>query len=431
LAAEEGYKDVAELLRQHGGQDTTTSDTTSTNVPAVATNSENGMFIQDTQTASPSQMNIKDLIPEQLYLLETQSRVEILGNASPGSDIIKTSGEFEILLSSQIGAFKTSGTGEQYTYIPKDVQVSDGKIAPKPNALIMLSFNLGAEHIYMAKTTLDQYVFDSDPKYPLVFRVGTKDEGYVYCFGRGTVTNTKTGRVTRLGQEQTLESWLPQLRSTSVRVRQYAASAVGYLGDDRNVPALIELIDDSSAAVRRNAVESLGRVPLSDANRAALINCCKGNDSAIASVALKSLARHGDASVPTLMEFVRDEKIRVNATLALGIARSTTAEGHLRELVVDVSQSNDVRAAAATALGVFADQPAVDALLSATEDKNKDIRINAIRSLAGIGSKTSLTRFDQIAENDPDDDVRKAASEAAASLRKPPTTGASIKQTIK
>lgn len=133
-------------------------------------------------------------------------------------------------------------------------------------ALIMESLIAvdGAEHIYSGLVKAgDGYTFESDSAYPLTFKV-IADTGYVRICGRGTITS-KQGKTYRVGYDETVDCWLPLLKSRNQLTREGATRALGWLADrdvdtDEVLPALIEAIKDEAVAVRRNAVESLGRI---------------------------------------------------------------------------------------------------------------------------------------------------------------------------
>jgi len=119
----------------------------------------------------------------------------------------------------------------------------------------------GAEHVLHGKVSLEGYTFESDPHYPLTFKL-IQDVGYAYLCGRGTVTD-QAGTSHRLGYEDTVDTWLPRLTLEDQLDREGAAQALGRLATtdqdkDKVVPALIEALKDEAMQVRRNAAESLG-----------------------------------------------------------------------------------------------------------------------------------------------------------------------------
>jgi hypothetical protein len=72
-----------------------------------------------------------------------------------------------------------------------------------------LEWSNGAEHQYAGRVQTGGYVFESDPNYPLTFKI-VKGKGYVYLCGRGVVI-AKNGRNWILGSKHKISDWLPLL----------------------------------------------------------------------------------------------------------------------------------------------------------------------------------------------------------------------------
>jgi HEAT repeats len=113
----------------------------------------------------------------------------------------------------------------------------------------------------------------SDESYPLTIKVVQVDppdaSGARLCIarylcGHGTI-KTKTRETVELGKEDTVATWLPQLKSKDPFNREAASQALGWLTHselekDKAVPALIDALNDETMEIRRNAAESLGRI---------------------------------------------------------------------------------------------------------------------------------------------------------------------------
>ena len=103
------------------------------------------------------------------------------------------------------------------------------------------------------------------------------------------------------------------------QVRRYLVTALGFLGDRRAVPALIEALDDPDADTRLWAAQALGT--LGDrASLAALSGCLADPDPAVRKQAAWSLGELGDtAAAPALRSALADavDDVRWNAALAL------------------------------------------------------------------------------------------------------------------
>ncbi|MBM3239314.1 HEAT repeat domain-containing protein [Candidatus Poribacteria bacterium] len=224
-----------------------------------------------------------------------------------------------------------------------------------------LWFGHDVEHVIQRKLTLLGHTFKTDRAYPLTFKL-IKERGYVYLCGHGTVT-TPDGKTHRLGEADTVDTWLPRLKSEDLLDRESAAQALGYLAKtkeekDKAVPALIEALDDKTMEVRRNAAEALGRLRDERATEA-LVPLLKDKEAEwwVADVAAESLCRIGKKLNPETV-----------AQIATSLKSDETME----------------RACAAQALGVGG-MAAVEPLIGALADKEASVKAAAVQSLIAIG----------------------------------------------
>ena len=121
----------------------------------------------------------------------------------------------------------------------------------------------GAEHILLDTVTLEGFIFESDPSFPLHFKL-VQNKGYVYLCGRGTVT-TPQGKKHSLGGSQGIGDFVRDLQTQGQLGREAAAEALGWLAKAENerdeaVPALVKALKDGAMEVRRNAAAALGRI---------------------------------------------------------------------------------------------------------------------------------------------------------------------------
>lgn len=160
----------------------------------------------------------------------------------------------------------------------------------------------GAEHIILGTLTLGGFVFDSDPIFPLHFKLLEK-VGYVYVCGRGTVT-TPDGQKHRLGYLYGVEDLIAGLAAKGQMVREASAEGLGWLAKtnrevDKAVPVLIKALKDHAMEVRRNAASSLGKIGdlrARDALKAAL----QDEDGWVREVAADALKRLEDKGIESL-----------------------------------------------------------------------------------------------------------------------------------
>ena len=133
-----------------------------------------------------------------------------------------------------------------------------------------------------------------------------------------------------------------------------------------------------------------------------------------------ALGRLGDArAVAPLLEKLADPDwyLRYTAARALGDLRETEAAAALIALLGD--EDFRVVDSAVTALTSIA-APAVDALLAAMRDANPRVRQWSAAVLGEIGEKRAAGALGDLAVNDPDGEVRKAAARAIREIEPPP-----------
>jgi hypothetical protein len=153
-------------------------------------------------------------------------------------------------------------------------QVMTGTAQTTPAFVPTLTW-AGAEHVLLGTVFFGGFTFDSDPSFPLHFKL-VQDVGYVYLCGRGTVSMPGGQKVT-LGDADEIGDFVLSLIAEDQLEREAAAEALGWLvktkGEtDQAVPALIKALKDNAMEVRRNAAAALGRIgdvraqaPLSEA----------------------------------------------------------------------------------------------------------------------------------------------------------------------
>jgi hypothetical protein len=369
-------------------------------------------------------MQICDLFPKEQFILNSNSRVIVKGNTPPDSEIVLVSAEgagyaFEYVIAIEgIGSPLTlSGNGTMLTAPIQKLEVVDGKIKIKPREFISLIWCKGAEHIYMGKTKIRNYTFESDIKYPLTFKMDDTTNCYIYLCGRGTVT--KEGNPPkRIGYDQDAGYWLSLLKQGTELQKQGASQALGWLGDANAVGALISALKNGSAAVRRNAAESLAKIP--DGNKAvvALAAACKDSDRTVASVSAESLGKLGKDGIVQLSNMLQDNQLRLLAINGLGWSKSEEAVALLKNILEDPSQDQKAISAAIEAIGRIAPSSAVDILAKLLNHPQKEARIKTIQALAKIGTPGAITAIERVSAVEKDEKVLKAAQEALDTVKK-------------
>lgn len=314
----------------------------------------------------------------------------------------------------------------------------------------------GVEHVIRGKLTLVGHTFESDQAYPLTFKL-IKERGYVYLCGRGTVT-TPDGKTHSLDYDDTVDTWLPYLKSEDLLDRESAAQALGWLAKtkkekDKAVPALIEVLNDKTMEVRRNAAEALGRLRDELATEA-LVPLLKDREAEwwVADVAAESLCRIGKklnpetvaqiaaslksdktieracvaqalgiggiAAVEPLISVLADEEIAVKAAAVQALIAIGEPKG-MGEALKAVQEEEVRRSISDWALRLEINRDNVLKFLSdALRESDKGIRAWAAGRLGEIGDKRALEPLKEALAKEQDADTKKAMEEAIGKLEK-------------
>jgi hypothetical protein len=259
----------------------------------------------------------------------------------------------------------------------------------------------GSEHKFIGNIEFHDYWITSDFGYPLVFKM-VKDSGYTYLCGRGTITD-KDCKTFRLGYDDTVDTWLPRLKSDDQLDREGATQALGWLvktkeDKDKAVPALISALTDNAMEVRRDSAESLGRIGDSRAKESLEKIAKEDKDDWVREVA--------EESVGLIEVKVASEKLANGDKTA--ITELSKALDHkwflVRRTVVESLAKGGV--------------DAIEPLVKALKNDDSETRINSAKSLAEIGDKKAIEPLKSAQAEEKDEDVKKAFEEAIKKLEK-------------
>ena len=227
-----------------------------------------------------------------------------------------------------------------------------------------------------------------------------------------------------IGQESAVPALLKALKTDSVwAVRLQAIGALGTIGSPKALPALADLVQDFSTDVllRAEAAFALGRLQTRDAVPI-LLNTFKHESHKLVQLALiLGLGEAGDPqAVPTLAYvFLNygDESLQRAAAWALGQIHSPVAISILYEALT--FPATEMRLAAALALGAQGDPQALPVLLEAAlNDPDSANRAQIAQALETIGSKATeaVAVLVQLLFQDPYASVRRAAARALSAI---------------
>ncbi len=199
------------------------------------------------------------------------------------------------------------------------------------------------------------------------------------------------------------------LADSNADTRAQAARALGRIGFEETVPALVKALGDADAGVRREAVFALGQIG-AIAAQPSLASAAKSGATpeerrlAVLALGKLSAAEPAAASAP-LLPFLADPVAGVRADAALALARTadSAAADRLRPLLTDGDAAVLASAAwAAGRLGAKGLAPELRALLA---HPNPDVRLAAARA-CGSAADTAAIRPLSLLAKDPDWKIR-------------------------
>ncbi|MEM3031127.1 MAG: HEAT repeat domain-containing protein [Candidatus Micrarchaeia archaeon] len=194
-----------------------------------------------------------------------------------------------------------------------------------------------------------------------------------------------------IGDDKAVPALIECLNDGNREVRGNATEALGHMKDRRSVPALIEKLEDENARVRFSAALSLGRIGDARALPALRKALLEDPDVMVRTYAAASIGVIGDltkdkSGAPALIKALRDKEIEVVRTAASSLGRLKD-EGAVLPLTALLSHENNfVRSDAAWALGVIGDASALPALRARLNDEDDMVRGNvklAIEKIEG------------------------------------------------
>jgi HEAT repeat protein len=222
------------------------------------------------------------------------------------------------------------------------------------------------------------------------------------------------------------------LRSTRRHVpwrRTLAIRTLGLLGAEEAVPALIERLSDSSRNVREAAVRALGRI--GDGRALPALADLYGRPGRVGmGIVYEALPGLGPPSAQVFTEGLAsaDEAIRVTSCFGIAsVLEPEAARPVLERMLGDAAAP--VRAAACKILGRIGGAPIPSRLADATRDEQRTVRREAVSALGSYDDPQALQPL-LAALEDPDRDVALRAGESLVRLGRLPNAGARARAAI-
>lgn len=207
---------------------------------------------------------------------------------------------------------------------------------------------------------------------------------------------------------------LKSIKDEDPEVREYAAAALGDIGDKRAVGPLLEMLKTEPKR-RYVAAWALGKLK-AEAAVDPLISALAEKNDALQKESTRALIAIGAPAVPALIKALdsADGDVRAYSARALGIIEDKRAEEHLIRHIND--ENTTVAAAAALALGTAGTEASVRPLIAALKAPDMMTRVNATISLGTLNAKDAVEPLTAIMDTDEDPYVREWSARALENI---------------
>lgn len=238
---------------------------------------------------------------------------------------------------------------------------------------------------------------------------GMVAEAPVAALWTGSLANDRdAGFLQDTVSQRVVQSLIRALQDSTAAVRKEAAQALGQLKAPAAGPALIATLDDEEVDVRKTVVWALAR--LEDQSAAdGLIRALTDPAPTVRKAAADAVGKLGIRSAaPGLVNLLNDEEpeIRRVAIGQLWRLRDTSAVDAIAALTSDSVSA--VRRSAVAALGRFRQPSSFAAIENALRDGDPAVRREAVRALARLGDPRAIPAYTRLLD-DPSPEVRKVA----------------------
>jgi HEAT repeat protein len=204
----------------------------------------------------------------------------------------------------------------------------------------------------------------------------------------------------RIEDPVSVEPLIQRLQDEDIGIRIVIGNALTKIGKPA-VPALVRMLTDKNADVRKTAAETLGRMKDAESIES-LVRLLKDDDFGVRCAAEHSLREFRELAIPPLLRALNSE----NGTLRKGAA---SVLGHTRDSKATVpvcrmlkSKDKGERISALEALEKIADRAAAEYIVALLKDKDNDIRRLSVNALGKIGDIGTLMPLVSVLKKDKD-----------------------------
>ena len=218
-----------------------------------------------------------------------------------------------------------------------------------------------------------------------------------------------------------IDSLIENLKNEDCIVRRNAAFALGKIGSEKAIDALIKaLTEDEDSSVRKKAAGALGKIG-SERAIDPLMKALKDENSSVRwDVAFALGETRSEKAVDALIKVLTEDEdsyMRWSATIALGKTRSEKAVDVLRKVLTE-DEDLRVRWSATVALMKIRSERAVDVLIKAlTEDEDFYVRFSAALELGETRSERAVDPLTKVLTEDENSSIRLCVAFALGETR--------------
>ncbi|WP_440946777.1 HEAT repeat domain-containing protein [Methanosarcina sp. T3] len=361
----------------------------------------NGLMLIIFSLHSPSELKIELMLFTSLLSLVASLIAIVYLSMEMLSDVsgLKTSSEKFTYLSNLLRELEGWSSSGQMELSSGDVELCiQGLDDEKPEVRIAAAQLLGWLGDEQAVDALLRKLADKNPRVreTAVEALGRVGDENIVAELIGCLEDKNKGlrlqavrALSRLGDERAIDPLVKKLEDKAQEVQAAAAEALGNLRSRDSVDALLKKLEETQiesapTELQMQVLTALGKI---------------GDEKALAAILSRLDSPYPD--------------IRKNAAEALGNLRDEKAVPHLVKKLADISP--EVRNASAYALGNLGDKQAVFPLLGMLEEPDPELRITAVYALGNLRAPQAISPLINMLDDD-NPWVRKCAAEALGKI---------------
>lgn len=203
-------------------------------------------------------------------------------------------------------------------------------------------------------------------------------------------TDVRAHAVLALGKikdARAVDPLIVTLKDKKQWVRHLAAQALGELKDHSAIEHLLHTLWDKVPSVQKAAILALGELKDPRSIKPIILSMKENNTKFFNSAefqwnAIEALANIGKPTVKPLIDALKDDDVRRDAAIVLGLIKDTSA---VESLIAILNDDIYPRSQAITSLVLINDRRAVSPIIGLLKDKNEYVRSKSAEALGKFG----------------------------------------------